>query len=605
MTGPRVPKPLIAFVSIVIVMATVACQAPARTGSGQTQLGGEAATAPRAVKRITAALVTAPTILSSQIRPLGVGVAGTAELERLVVAGLTVTDEQDKKQPQLAEAVPTVENGLWQVFPDGRMTTTWNIRSNAVWHDGVPMTSDDLVFTLDMVRDRDVASFRQPPLDLIDRVEATGPKSITVTWKQPFISADALFDLSRSAPLALPRPKHLLEEAFLRDRASFTSIPYWNEEFVGSGPFKVARWMMGQGAILQANEQYALGRPQLDEIEIKFITDGSTLAANLLAGALETTMGRTISLDQALQGKERWKDGNMAIADLETVMVLYPQMLTPNPAVVRDARFRRALQTAIDRQEMVDVLQFGYSRVADSYLNPNDAAFRAVSDSIVKYPYDPRQATSAVEALGYVKGSDGMFREPSGNPLSVEIRTTRGQELQGNLSTSTANYWQRIGVGVTQIFVPPEQADGREYRATMPGFDMKTQPADDGFLARVYSNKTPLPENNFVGNNYNRYMDPTFDALLDKYFTTIPPGDRAVVHGEIIHRMTDEVLYLTLMHFGHPLLYSQRLKNVTAANQGWNSDKWTLEWHSFPSPPSGVRGKVHDAIHANPPPNLA
>jgi peptide/nickel transport system substrate-binding protein len=533
--------------------------------------------APKAIKRIAVAMVTAPTVLSSQVRPLGVGVAGTSELERLVVAGLSVTSNEDRKVPQLGEAVPSVENGLWRVLPDGRMTTTWNIKPNAVWHDGTPVTTDDLLFTLDVVRDREVASFRQPPLDLIESAEAEGPHRITVTWKQPFINADALFDVTRSAPLALPRPKHLLGEAFLRDRASFTSLPYWNEEFVGTGPFKVARWQHGQGVLLHANDQYVLGRPQIDEIDLKFIPDQSTLTANLLAGTVDTTLGRTVSLDQALEVKERWKEGTMAIADLDTILVMYPQLLTPSPAIVGDARFRRALLSAIDRQEMVDVFQFGYSRVGDSYLSPNDGASPVVSDSIVRYVFDPRGAAAAVEALGYSRGPDGMLRDAAGVPLGVEIRTTRGQELQSKVTTSTADFWQRIGVATSMVFVPPELADGREYRATMPGFDMKTQPADDGFLGRVYSNKTPLPENNFVGNNYNRFMNPEFDALLDKYFTTIPTAERAVVHRQILRWMTEDVLYLTLMHFGHPLLSSQKVVNLTPGNQGWNAQSWRLQ----------------------------
>jgi ABC-type transport system substrate-binding protein len=169
-----------------------------------------------------------------------------------------------------------------------------------------------------------------------------------------------------------------------------------------------------------------------------------------------------------------------------------------------------------------------------------------------------------------------MFRDGAGGPLGVEIRTTRGQELQSKLTTSTADYWQRIGVATAMVFVPPEQADGREYRATMPGFDMKTQPADDGFLSRVYSNKTPLPENNFVGNNYSRYVNAEWDAIIDRYFATIPRRQRTAVVAEAVRHQTENLNLMGLFWDGSVTLISNRLANVAGSSATWNANLWNL-----------------------------
>jgi peptide/nickel transport system substrate-binding protein len=77
----------------------------------------------------------------------GTAVPGTSEIEKLVNSGLTVQGARGPLEPRLAEAVPTTDNGMWRVFPDGRMETTWKLRPNIRWHDGVPLTADDLVFT--------------------------------------------------------------------------------------------------------------------------------------------------------------------------------------------------------------------------------------------------------------------------------------------------------------------------------------------------------------------------------------------------------------------------------------------------------------------------
>ncbi len=521
---------------------------------------------------MTAAIQSEPTVLSRKIRLLGVGIAGVAELENLVTAGLTVTDDRGSAQAQLAEAVPTVENRLWKLLPDGRMETTWVIRRNAVWHDGTPVTPADLLFTTQVAQDREIGAFRESAYDMIDAVESDGDRSLTVRWKQPFIEADSLFANER----ALPLPKHLLEKTYLEDKSNFTQVSYWNEGFVSTGPYRVSRWDPGTGVVLQAFDQFALGRPKIDQIDVRFIPNPTSLAAAILAGTVDLTIGRSLSLEQSLDVRDRWTDGKIDVGNITSAIVVYPQFIDPSPAIVGDVRFRRALLQALDRQEMADTFQAGLTPVAHAFVVPSHAEFPGVQDQIVRYPYDPRQATDALGSLGYTRGADGTFRDASGAPLGVEIRTSQGDDLQEKSLFGMAGFWQRIGVNVAQVLVPPQQAQGREYRATFPGFDVRRQPGDRAFLERVHGSKTPLPENDFVGNNYNRYMNPDFDALIDRYFATIPVADRTRVLGQIVHHMTDQVLYLTLFYQASPVMAANRLRNVTAFNQGWNASAW--EW---------------------------
>lgn len=75
------------------------------------------------------------------------GQRGSNLITELVHTALTALDNKGVLQPRLAEAVPSLENGLWKVFPDGRMETTWKLKPGLRWHDGTPFTSDDLLFT--------------------------------------------------------------------------------------------------------------------------------------------------------------------------------------------------------------------------------------------------------------------------------------------------------------------------------------------------------------------------------------------------------------------------------------------------------------------------
>src|SRR4029453_14151363 len=106
----------------------------------------------------------------------------------------------------------------------------------------------------------------------------------------------------------------------------------------------------------------------------------------------------------------RWPDG--AVVPLQASwLALWPQFLNPNPAVIGNVQFRRALLHALDRQQLVDALQFGLTSVADTYLSPDDPGHRDTAGGIVRYPYDPRQAAQLIESLGYTRAADGSYED--------------------------------------------------------------------------------------------------------------------------------------------------------------------------------------------------
>src|SRR5206468_10280645 len=98
-----------------------------------------------------------------------------------------------------------------------------------------------------------------------------------------------------------------------------------------------------------------------------------------------------------------------------------PRVTTP-AVIATHARFRKALIAGLDRQEMVNTFLAGRSTVATPWLSPDDADYRQVEGSIVRYDFDPRLAGQLIGEAGYVRGADGMFHDPSGQLLSVELR---------------------------------------------------------------------------------------------------------------------------------------------------------------------------------------
>src|SRR5581483_8688475 len=123
-------------------------------------------------------------------------------------------------------------------------------------------------------------------------------------------------------------------------------------------------------------------------------------------------------------------------------------------------------------------------------------------------PFDPRQAASIIEGMGFTKGGDGFYHDAGGQKLNIESRTNAGDDVKEKIVLSSADYWQRVGVAVDTVFTPRQQASDREYRATMPGFDLVRQPFEP---ERVVSSEAAPPENKFNGKNRTRYMNPQMD----------------------------------------------------------------------------------------------
>src|SRR5204863_4586653 len=135
---------------------------------------------------------------------------------------------------ELAESLPTIENGGWQVFADGRMETTWKIKQGARWQDGAPFTTEDVAFAAQVAQDPALPFPRDPGYRSVAAIEAPDSQTLVIRWKEPYIEADRLFGMR-----LLPLPRHLLDEQYTENKASFAQLPYWTSEFVGTGPFQV------------------------------------------------------------------------------------------------------------------------------------------------------------------------------------------------------------------------------------------------------------------------------------------------------------------------------------------------------------------------------
>ncbi|MPZ15980.1 MAG: hypothetical protein GEU73_16420 [Chloroflexi bacterium] len=560
---------------LIVALLLMSCTSSAQPASPSTQSSGS--NPPAAPKRISIAILGELPAFWDDINPAGGTVPGIGQFEGLASSGLTVADQQEARYPQLAEAVPSTENGLWQVFPDGRMETTWRIREGARWHDGQPFTSEDLAFTATVGQDDEMTVFRNGACDLVESVETPDARTVTVAWKRPYIRADTMFSVG-SAGFAPPLPKHILEEPFTQNKATFTELAFWTTEFVGSGAFKLREWAAGSHVLLDAFPDYVLGRPKIDQIEVRFIPDPSTLLANVLAGIIDLTFSRSVSIEQAVPVRDQWLDGKM-IAHIDGWTMMYPQLRSPTPSSLGDPQFRRALISTIDRQQLADTLTAGLAPIADSIIAPVQPEYRSVEPSIVRYSYDPNRAAQLLEGMGLTKGADGTYHDAANQRISVEIRTTTNDANQ-KATLAVADYLQRAGIGAEPVVIPVARLQDREYRSTYPGLELVNQPHGvDGFEDLLHSSAAPLPERNYrapkSSRNRGAYMNPEYDALMERYKTTIPLQERMQVLGQLLHQQTDLQLVMGVFYTADAIMMANRLTDAPPATT-WNAHEWDV-----------------------------
>src|ERR1051326_2665915 len=201
-----------------LALLIAACSPAVGTTAGQGSNSG----LPIQKKRIVAGMMSNPPCICSQSVTSGSGtIQGGDALEDLLNGGLSVVDNAGHAEPQLAEAVPTVANGLWKLMPDGRMETTWRLRPGGAWQDGSPFTVDDLLFTVKLGRDKDLAIFNHTAMAMVEDISAGDGGTIAVRWKQPYIQADTMF----TRRIAMPRPQHVLAPTYADNPEAVLTSP--------------------------------------------------------------------------------------------------------------------------------------------------------------------------------------------------------------------------------------------------------------------------------------------------------------------------------------------------------------------------------------------
>jgi peptide/nickel transport system substrate-binding protein len=399
-------------------------------------------------------------------------------------------DENLEVQPYLAES--------WELQDD--TAVVFQLRRDVRWHDGRPVTAHDVEFTFNTAKNPEAASLLGTAF-LADVESARVVDDYTIVFRFARPHAQALEDFYWA-----PAPRHLLEGIA---PAELRNAPF-NREPVGSGPLRFGAWRANEQLTLVRNPDFpeALGGPAAaDRVVFRIIPESSTLLTETLTGRVHVNV--RVMPEQVRQVRDN------ADADLHSYpgrTVHYIGWNNARPPF-DDARVRRAMAHAIDRQEIVDALLFGEGRVATSTIPP---WHRLHPSGIEPLQHDRALAARLLEEAGWATvGPDGIRRNAQGEPLRFTLMASddalrRGvvEVLQSQLRQVGADVEVRIMEFQTML----QNHRNRDFDAVFTNWVLDNFKVASAPMSLFHSSQADIEQSP----NRSSVRDPRIDAAIER-----------------------------------------------------------------------------------------
>jgi peptide/nickel transport system substrate-binding protein len=387
------------------------------------------------------------------------------DVDRLLFSGLVRFDERGLPHADLADS--------WGVSQDGTIYN-FTIRPNAVWHDGVPVTSDDVIYTIEMMKS--VGSlYPQDIKDLWNRVEVTrlNEKNLKFTLPEPYVP---FIDYLTFGVV----PKHLLE--------SIPSDQMANAEFninpVGSGPYKFDQLIVEdgqiQGVVLTISTNYYGTPPFIEQVVFRYYSTSADAFDAYQQGDVFAISQITPDVLNAALEEPNLLFYSSRLPQMGFVLF---NLTDPETAFLQDDKVRRALMLGLNRPNIINTILRGQAVVADSPILPNSWAY---FDGVEKFEYDPDAAVELLKAEGYViPAGGGDVRAKDGVPLSFTMAHP-DDAIHTQIAQAIQEQWGRIGVRVELKSQPYDQLvlttlASRSFQAALVDLNLSRTPDPDPY----------------------------------------------------------------------------------------------------------------------------
>ena len=460
-----------------------------------------------------------------------------AQALHLIFSPLVNIEEDGTISSNLAES--------W-VVNETQTAVTITLKSGVTWHDGTPLTSDDVLFTLSQIKAIPDCPYQNAVSNILstEKIDST---TFKIIYKQSFSGVlQALF-----FPVI---PKHIYgvpaEEAQKLNP-------------VGSGPYMYESTTPLEALYLKANPNYFKGQPQILKVKINFIPDEESSLYSFKQGLIDVVYTNEIEWGKYTN--------NETHEPYEMVSPIYEFMgLNMNKAIFQNKNVRTALVYGIDREEIVNLYYLGHAVVTDSPISP----VSYLNDKTLEQKgYDKEAAKLLLTEEGYQLDESSQLMTKGGRTLKFSLLVNKENTERVKVAKEMQRMYKEIGIEMTVETVEQEtylsRITSKQYDAFLGGYQL-SYALDLSFILHSASV--------LKGENYTGYTDSQMDELLQQAFVATPNQVEAA-YSKLQQYLETMNPYVSLYFKKSVLLTKNSIKGEikpTPLNVFANVEKWTL-----------------------------
>ncbi len=437
----------------------------------------------------------------------------------LIFDSLVRKDDHFNLQPWVAEK--------WEMRDP--QTYVFTLRQGIHFHDGRPLTSRDVKWTLDSLTNGSVVSLRAAAYRHVIKVEAPDDATLIVHLSEP--DATLLWNLSDGA---------------------FGIVPYGSggkelsRKPIGSGPFKFLQLDPDNQVLLDRNDNFWATPPKIAHVRFNIVPDATTRALELRKGSADIAATNSISADLV---KTLRRDQKLEVLQQPGTSLVYVAFNLRDP-ILKDVRVRQALAYAVDRQPMLTALVGGFGRLADSVLPPQHWAYNG---NVAHYEHSVEKANALLDQAGFPRGQDGtrfhLTMKTSTEEASRLIAAVLQQQLRqvgialDLRSFEFATFYSDIIKGEFQMYSLRWVAGSNQ---------------DPDIFEYVFHSSSFPPKRA----NRSYYSNPRVDQLIDAGRHTVDQAERKRLYGEVQEILARDLPYLDFWYMDNLTVHTNRLRDL-------------------------------------------
>lgn len=473
-------------------------------------------------------------------------------IKNMLFTPLIQFDEKLNPVPHLAER--------WELSDS---SVTFHLRQGVNWHDGKPVTAEDVKFTFDLAKNPEAASsLGEVYLGLVKSATVIDPRTIRFDFTAPH--AQPLDDFWWA-----PVPKHILGSV----APAQLSQAEFNRKPVGSGPFKLAEWQPGQQLVLAKNEQFPAsmgGPPRLDRVVFRIVPESTTRLQELMAG--QTDVNYSVLPDEAQQVQKQRGVELFHYPSREFTYIGWNN----ERELFKDARVRQALTMALNREQMIQALMFGFAKPGGSVLPP----ISPLAPEQAPVPFNLAQAKQLLAQAGWADSNRDGILDKGGQPFRFTLITNSSNKLFTDLGQVVQNQLKQVGVDAAiqpvEFQTMLRQHRAREYDAIITNWTwdyFKLDPTPLFSCASAQRAQSP---------NRAGYCNPQLDQMMDRALRTMDPAQARPLWAQFAQQLQQDQPVTVLFWAEEIAGVGPRLQGVKmdARSKLVNVQQWWLRQRS-------------------------